>query len=196
MKITDYRSLRVLDEIGKNSEINQRNLAEKLNISLGLANSFLKSLAEKGYFTIKSLPKKRRKYILTPEGAAEKTRLTYHYIKHSFEVYKTNFGMIDKTIAALSKKGVSTIAFYGVTVITEMAHVSIANSDVRLSAVIDDSKKGNVFSGQVVQGLEDISAMAFDKIIVTAFNPYDGPIRKLLDHGVMKEQIVTFDMEL
>ncbi len=85
----DLRTLKILEEIEKDKDPSQRYLAGKLNISLGLVNSFIKRLAQKGLFKIKNIPKNRVKYILTPKGAAEKTRLTYQYIQYSFQFYKS-----------------------------------------------------------------------------------------------------------
>jgi len=80
----DIRTLKLLEEIEENHVQSQRELAKKLNISLGLVNSFIKRLAHKGFFKITTIPKNRVKYILTPEGAVEKTRLAYKYIQHSY----------------------------------------------------------------------------------------------------------------
>ena len=84
----DIRTLKILEEIDNDHSTTQRDLSKKLNISLGLVNSFVKRLAHKGYFKITTIPKNRVKYILTPKGVAEKARLTYQYIQYSFEFYK------------------------------------------------------------------------------------------------------------
>jgi len=46
----DIRTLKLLEEIEENHVQSQRELAKKLNISLGLVNSFIKRLAHKGFF--------------------------------------------------------------------------------------------------------------------------------------------------
>jgi len=71
----DLRSLQILEEIGNTHSPSQRYLARKLNISLGLANSFIKRLAKKGYVKITTIPRNRVKYMLTPQGFAEKVDL-------------------------------------------------------------------------------------------------------------------------
>ena len=83
MNKIDIRTLKILEEIENDHTPSQRDLSKKLNISLGLVNSFVKRLVQKGYLKITTIPKNRVKYILTPKGAAEKTRLTYQYIQHS-----------------------------------------------------------------------------------------------------------------
>jgi len=57
METQDIRTLKILEEIESGSRLSQRYLAKQLDISLGLANSFLKRLAKKGYFKVKTVPK-------------------------------------------------------------------------------------------------------------------------------------------
>ena len=94
MDNNEYRTFKILDEIGQDVNISQRHLADKLDISLGLVNSFIKRHVTKGYFKAVSIPKNRVRYILTSEGLSEKTRLTYNYIKHSYDLYKTSHNKI------------------------------------------------------------------------------------------------------
>src|SRR5438874_8738115 len=76
------RDLEILTAIEEGRPLTQRALAERLGVALGLANLYLKRLARKGCIKIVEFPKKpaarkRLRYLLTPRGVAEKTRLTY-----------------------------------------------------------------------------------------------------------------------
>ena len=71
MNPQDIRTLQILEAIESNDAPSQRDLAESLNISLGLINSFVRRLTKKGYFKITHLPRNRVSYILTPKGIAE-----------------------------------------------------------------------------------------------------------------------------
>ena len=84
----EIKTLQFLDELDRDGFSTQRTLAKKLDVSLGLVNSFIKRLVHKGYVKITTIPRNRIKYILTPMGAAEKTQLTYDYIQHSYKFYK------------------------------------------------------------------------------------------------------------
>ncbi|MGB2929352.1 MAG: winged helix-turn-helix transcriptional regulator, partial [Desulfobacterales bacterium] len=68
----DIRTLKFLEEIDNNHTPSQRDLSRKLDVSLGLVNSFIRRLVHKGYLKITTVPKNRVKYILTPKGATEK----------------------------------------------------------------------------------------------------------------------------
>ena len=75
----------VIVEIEKNSSINQRALAQKLNISLGKINYCIKALIDVGFIKIDNFSNAQNKlqylYLITPKGIAAKTRLTKKFLK-------------------------------------------------------------------------------------------------------------------
>ena len=91
-KIDSNLHYRVLHLIEEKSNITQRELAEKLGISLGGVNFFLKSLIEIGHLKINNFKKNPNKsrylYFLTPLGASEKARLAIRYLKCKMAEYK------------------------------------------------------------------------------------------------------------
>ena len=159
----DLRTLKILEEIEKDKAPSQRYLAGKLNISLGLVNSFIKRLAQKGLFKVKNIPKKRVKYILTPKGAAEKTRLTYKYIQYSFQFYKSAREKLRILFYGLTKNGNKKIVFYGAGDLAEIAYISLTEVPIELVAVIDDNKAGEIFMDFVISSPNRLETITFDK---------------------------------
>ncbi len=87
------RDLRILSAIEEDAPLTQRALAERLDVALGLANLCLKRLARKGYikvvrFNDRPAARKRLRYLLTPKGLAEKSRLTYEHMVYSLNLYR------------------------------------------------------------------------------------------------------------
>jgi len=82
----------VLNEIGKNSEISQRELAGKFEVSLGKINFIIKELTKKGYIKIirfaKAENKMKYKYILTPEGIENKFKITKRFVERKIKEYE------------------------------------------------------------------------------------------------------------
>jgi len=167
MDTQELRTLRLFEEIESEKAPSQRDLATRLNISLGLVNSFMKRLTQKGYFKITHIPKNRVKYILTPKGAAEKTRLTYEYIQYSFQFYKTARQKMRELFQALGEAGVKTIVFYGATDLAEIAYLSLQETSIQLVAVIDTRKMHNRFLGLEIQSPESLRRLSFDRILIT-----------------------------
>lgn len=193
MDSRDYKTLLILEEIESNSLVSQRTLSEKLNISLGLVNSFVKHLTAKGYFKAKSLPKKRIKYILTPEGASEKTRLAYDYFRYSFDLYKRSYAKIHDMVKKLDAMGTKNVVFYGATNIAEIIYQELTKSEIKLVAVVDDLKEGHVVHGHHTIRLERLYEIPFDKIIVTAYDHTNYSVNNLRKAGINSNQIVIID---
>ncbi|RME91068.1 MAG: MarR family EPS-associated transcriptional regulator [Candidatus Hydrogenedentota bacterium] len=82
---------KILREIQENPEISQRELAEKLGVSLGKTNYVLKALLEKGLLKMRNFRNNKNKkvylYILTPEGMEQKSRLAVNFLKRKMEEY-------------------------------------------------------------------------------------------------------------
>ena len=89
--INEQDKFEVLRKIEKTPASSQRELAEELGFSLGKLNYCLKALQEKGLIKIKSFKKNPKKvnylYILTPQGIAEKTKLTINFMKRKMQEY-------------------------------------------------------------------------------------------------------------
>jgi len=189
----DLKSLQILEEIDNTHSTSQRYLARKLNISLGLANSFIKRLAKKGYVKITTIPRKRVKYILTPKGFAEKSRLTYEFIQYSFSLYKEALKKLKDLLNNLEKKKVKKVVFYGVSDLAEIASISLKAMDIELVGVVDDSKKGRQFLDFTIRTTAELRELEFDRIIITTLESKKLMVDKLLNINVPKEKIIMLE---
>ena len=66
----------------------QRRIAEELGIALGLVNAYLKRCVRKGLVKVSEAPARRYAYYLTPQGFAEKSRLTIEYLTSSLSLFR------------------------------------------------------------------------------------------------------------
>ncbi len=86
---TYFRVLRALNE---NPDLTQRELAQKLGVSVGSLNYCLKALIEKGWVKMQNFSQSKNKfgyvYILTPRGMAEKAALTGNFLKRKLVEYE------------------------------------------------------------------------------------------------------------
>jgi predicted transcriptional regulator len=78
----------LLAEVERDGAVTQRSLSTKLGVALGLTNLYLKRLAQRGYIKITTIPSHRVRYLLTPQGFAEKSRLAYLYMEYSLSHYR------------------------------------------------------------------------------------------------------------
>jgi EPS-associated MarR family transcriptional regulator len=86
---TYFRVMRILQE---NPDLTQRELAEKLGISVGGLNYCLKALMEKGLVKMKNFANSKNKfgyiYVLTPTGMAEKAAMTHRFLRRKMDEYE------------------------------------------------------------------------------------------------------------
>src|SRR5215468_3675161 len=80
--------LGLLESVGRDGGQTQRRLASELGIALGLVNAYLKRCIKKGLVKVSEAPARRYAYYLTPQGFAEKSRLTVDYLTSSFGFFR------------------------------------------------------------------------------------------------------------
>jgi EPS-associated MarR family transcriptional regulator len=99
---------RVMDSVHKNPDITQRELANKLDISLGSMHYCLKALVHKGWMKAgnfkKSPNKSRYLYLLTPEGITRKSMLAIDFLRRKKAEYQKLKFEIDELSESLGKK--------------------------------------------------------------------------------------------
>ena len=190
MNPVDIRTLHLLEEIEKNHSPSQRQLARHLDISLGLVNSFIKRLVHKGYFKVTHIPKNRVRYILTPKGAAEKSRLTYEYIKLSYVFFKDARKKMQKLLKDLESQGVKRVIFFGATELAEIAYLSLQYTNIELAAVLDDLNVGKRFFDHMVQATGLLESAIFDRILLTTSEFQDLIPDRLKKFGIAEDRVV------
>src|SRR6184192_4700927 len=119
MERSAERELEILRAIGEGAALTQRALAQRLGVALGLTNLYLKRLAKKGLIKITEFPRKpharkRLRYILTPKGLLEKSRLTYDYMSHSLGIYRRTRQTLREALSHLPGNGAKRVVLYGV----------------------------------------------------------------------------------
>jgi EPS-associated MarR family transcriptional regulator len=93
---TYFRVMQILQE---NPDLTQRELAEKLGVSVGGLNYCLKALIDKGWVKMQNFQNSKNKfkyvYLLTPQGIAEKVALTTRFLGRKMQEYETLKAQID-----------------------------------------------------------------------------------------------------
>ncbi len=100
----ENNEFQILRQIEGNPDVTQRQLSEKLNISLGSVNYALNALIAKGSVKIHNFRNNQNKwvyaYFLTPRGFAEKTALMGAFLKRKMQEYQS----LKEEIEALSRE--------------------------------------------------------------------------------------------
>lgn len=195
MDSESLRTLRLLNEIGKNGTVTQRALSRRLGIALGLTNLYLKHLVRKGLVRVKNIKKNRLIYELTPTGLAQKASLTFRYLQNSFQLYRRTRMLTQACFDSLKREGCKNIVLCGTGDIAEVAFLSLQESGLNLLAIIDDAATGREFMGYVVMSTSELSKIDFDKIVITTIPSGPELMNKLKVGGVPPVKILFLDFD-
>ena len=104
-------NFRILTLIEEYPEISQREISNRLGLSLGGVNYCIKSLVEKGWVKAQNFNHSKNKlsymYLLTPLGFYEKIKITSAFLSRKMKEYEA----LKKEINALSLKFKSIVGF-------------------------------------------------------------------------------------
>lgn len=189
------RNLEILTAIGGEAPVTQRVLAEQLGVALGLANLCLKRLASKGFIKIVEFPKKpaarkRLRYVLTPKGMAEKSRLSYEYMAYSLRLFRRTRGHLRETMAGFHQGGMKRLALCGVGEAAELAYLTLREFGLEPIGVFDLAPGGQ-FLGFPVRALADLNPEEVDGVIVATFYRPEQRVAELTRLGVPPERCLT-----
>ena len=138
MNLQGQRDLILLTELERDGAVTQRSLATKLGVALGLTNLYVKRLAKKGFVKITTIPSHRIRYLLTPQGFAEKSRLTYLYMQYSLSHYRDMRARLRDVLSRVTVVGGRRIVIFGTSEFAEMAYLSLREMDMELVGFVSD----------------------------------------------------------
>ena len=113
MTLQEQSHFRILKIISDEPQITQRQLADRLGISVGKANYLLKALVGKGLIKLENFQHTQGvkakltkvSYLLTPKGIRERVSLTRNYLARMEEEYEA----LKAEVAALEREEASSL---------------------------------------------------------------------------------------
>jgi len=184
----NLRSFLLLSELENGEQISQREIAGRLGIALGLVNSYLKTLAAKGFVTVKAMPRNRYAYLLTPKGFAEKSRLAFQHLSNFNKLYRVTRQDSLALFLRLREEGVASVSFCGLDDLTEIAYLSLQEAGLKLAAVMDETSPSH-FLNLTVLSLKDGIRVDAGRIVITSLQRAGHLKATLLDLGVDERHI-------
>jgi DNA-binding MarR family transcriptional regulator len=159
--------LGLLNSVEHDGDRSQRHIAAELGIALGLVNAYLKRCVKKGLVKVHDAPARRYAYYLTPQGFAEKSRLTVQYLSNSFSFFRLAKGECASVFEAAKASGFDRLVLAGKSDLAEIAILCAVEASVKIVAVVDPRSDDAQFVGvDVVKCYADVREK-FDAVIVT-----------------------------
>jgi DNA-binding MarR family transcriptional regulator len=189
MDLQGQRDLLLLNELDRDGGATQRTLAAKLGVALGLTNLYLKRLARKGYVKITAIPRSRVRYLVTPQGFTEKSRLTCLYMRHSLSYYRDMRTRLNEMVASFDASYGQRVAIYGTTELAELAYLSLREMNIDCVGFIDGSSRESFLSCPV-SSPDRINRWQFDRVLIADFDHAAAYEELLVQSGVPREKVL------
>ena len=153
------KHLDTLLELKDDPSVNQRSLARKLNISLGLTNAILQNLIHRGWVKAKKLTGRKILYLITPQGMARATNLIYDRFRETQNYYQYTKELLTSYLTDLYNQGKKRVIIYGTGQLAEITYLSLLDSPLKLHSILTDdpSSPKKKFLGHEVLTLSDFA---------------------------------------
>jgi DNA-binding MarR family transcriptional regulator len=159
--------LGLLTSVDQDGAQSQRKFAADLGIALGLVNVYLKRCINKGLVKINEVPTRRYAYYLTPQGFAEKSRLTAEYFSSSFSFFRQAKADCHLVFETLRERGSNRVVLSGISDLAEIAVICAIDSGITIVAIVDARASATRYSGISVTPSFDVVDGDFDAVMVT-----------------------------
>ena len=157
--------LSLLASVERDGGQSQRRLASDLGIALGLVNAYLKRCVKKGLVKVGEAPARRYAYYLTPQGFAEKSRLTVEYLTDSFSFFRQARTDCAEVFATAPDAGFGRVASPASRTWPKLRGICALDAGVDIVAIVDPQATVATFVGLAVLPSFD-GAEPFDAIVV------------------------------
>ena len=193
MDLQGQRDLLLLSELDRDGGATQRTLAIKLGVALGLTNLYLKRLVRKGSIKITTIPRNRIRYLLTPQGLVEKSRLTYQYMQYSLSYYRNMRGRLKEMLSSFDGTNGQRVAIYGTNELAELAYLSLREMNIDCVGFIDGGSRESFLSCPV-SSPEGIAGWQFDRVLITDIEHAAACEERLVQSGVPREKVLRLGL--
>jgi len=187
-------TLELLQAIDRKDDISQRDLAQGMGVALGLANSYLKRCVKKGWIKITTAPANRYLYYLTPNGFAEKARLTADFFSTSLALFKQSGDVYTQVFENCLAGGQQRVLLAGLSDLTEIAlmkALQLRSGQVEIDVIgvfQPGATRTEFFGVHVHEQLPDIDD--FDCVVLSSMEQ-TSELVALLEKALCSEKVIV-----
>lgn len=183
MADSDVRELRALEEIERNPNISQRQLAGELGVALGVANACVHTLVRKGLVKIRGESNRSLSYHLTKQGVLQKAKLAVEWTNNTIGDYVQARARMRRQLESLAAAGLLRIILLGADEVAELVSLIAPQAGIEVVAAIAldappiaDSLAGVPVTTAAEAHLDGVDAA----VLVSADMPLPAEVARLL----------------
>ena len=175
---TEYLILENIYDSGAQQEpIRQRDLAQIAGASLGMTNSILKRLAQKGWITVKKLNSRNIQYAITPNGINEIIHRSYRYFKRTIRNVVYFKDIIENLVLEAGQRNINTVLLVGASDLDFIVEHTARHYGLSFARTIENRKANdysNMFQSQQTLEIyaESITEMNEDQSAASRENTF------------------------
>jgi predicted transcriptional regulator len=139
--------LDILESVDRDGDRSQRGRASEAGMSLGLINAYLKFCIRKGYLKAKKIPARGYRYMLTPKGFAEKSRLALSRLSDSLTFVRATRREYAAVLAHAQERRWTKIVISGSSTLAEICTVCALESGMRIVAIVNSDAQESSLAG-------------------------------------------------
>lgn len=164
-------TLAVLDALSNTSELSQRELARRLDVSVAVINQLLRDLQSRGLLLFEARNGKSYRYILTADGKRLRVEMLSLRKIESINIYSALKDHIRNIATKLCKKNILKICLFGASETCEVVLMTLFDMPFRVVAIMDNdtSKHGTLFHGYIVSHPQVLDSVDAQAVLLTTF---------------------------
>ena len=136
----NLHELRILEQIEQDPEATQSDLAARMGVAVGTVNWYVKRLVKKGHIKVTRLQRRRLRYLITPEGIAEKTRLAMEYVQVSMGMYRATRQQARELLAKAREAGFQSVSVSGQGDLVDVCRLTCLEQSIPMAAPDSDGE--------------------------------------------------------
>lgn len=185
--------MHLLDAVTQTPNVTQRELSRRIGVALGLTNLMLRRLAKKGYIKVIGTKRHRIRYLITPKGILEKSRLAFEFLQYSLHFYRRARILLRGQLAALAGEGHRRFVLYGPGEFAEIAFLTLQEMGLECMGVVAEGamKEPERFLGYSLLGLDALASIHYDRLIICSLPSSHQAMERIAATGIPLERVVT-----
>lgn len=125
--------LSLLENIERQPDVTQADLATQLGVAVGTVNWHLKRLISKGYVKVTRAERRKLLYVITPEGLALRARLTVDYVEQQFILYRRVRQKVKEYVQQIKTSGYTRIRILGEGDVADICRLTCLEQDITIN---------------------------------------------------------------
>ncbi|MCB0196171.1 MAG: winged helix-turn-helix transcriptional regulator [Anaerolineae bacterium] len=139
MRTSEKYDFQILSHIQENPDTTQADIADQLGVAVGSVNWYIKRLITKGCIKVAQMQRRRLRYLLTPQGIAEKSRLMSEFLKASLKWYRITREDSKRYLKQVKESGYDTVCIEGDGDLAEIVSLTCMEAGVVVKDTIDNA---------------------------------------------------------